>query len=651
MKLTRPESGSTGTTRLLLFLIVATGALLRLYNLPAIPLTHDEFSAIFRTQFGSFSELIEKGVMVDGHPAGVQVFLYYYIKLAGTSAPLLKLPFILSGILAIFFGWLVGRTWFGATTGLAVASFIAFLQFPVMYSQMARPYASGLLFSLVLTWLWTKVLFFDNRRPWLWTGAFSLSLALCAYNHHFSMFFAVMAWITGLFFLNQGNRKAYFAAGAFGLLLYLPHLPVLFTQLHTGGIEGWLNKPRFDFIFDYTSYIFHFSWLVGTLLAALVVLSLVWSRKKKPVNGRLVIVAFAWFIIPFLTGYAYSVFRSAVLQYSVLIFSFPFLLLVLFSRFRTTRPLHQVVVVALSFAVLIPSLIFERQHFRLFYRDAYREIVAESVAASDARGSGKVLVLLDSRKDISRFYLEQFGRPDFRLHYLEDFKKRMDLQVLLDTTRVGRFVLGTVNNGHNELYPMISEVFPYLEIHKFYSGGEFLVFSRERGTAPLSEYLSATVNTFEPSLPDWGWVNKEQLADSVPIDGEVSFDNSRGQEYSPTFVKQIRDLMTGPDDVIDISADLRLPAVFPAAWLVITVTSGDKFLKWQAMPVNDFIRPGTTGRVYQSLRLSDIDFRHHGIRLTAFIWDPGKSPYTLDNFSVRVRKGNPLIYRLYRKIG
>ena len=61
---------------LLIFLILAIGALLRFYDYASIPFTHDELSALIRTRFGSFHELIRNGVMVDGHPAGVQVFLY-----------------------------------------------------------------------------------------------------------------------------------------------------------------------------------------------------------------------------------------------------------------------------------------------------------------------------------------------------------------------------------------------------------------------------------------------------------------------------------------------------------------------------------------------------------------------------------------------
>ena len=79
------------TNKLILFLILLVAITLRFYNYQNIPFTHDEFSALSRTNFNSFSELIDQGVKVDGHPAGIQVFLYYWTKLAGKSEVWVKL--------------------------------------------------------------------------------------------------------------------------------------------------------------------------------------------------------------------------------------------------------------------------------------------------------------------------------------------------------------------------------------------------------------------------------------------------------------------------------------------------------------------------------------------------------------------------------
>ncbi|MEZ5195678.1 MAG: hypothetical protein R2764_04565 [Bacteroidales bacterium] len=62
---------------LLLFLIVLAGVVLRFYNYANAPYSFDEFSALFRTRFDNFSDLIQYGVKTtDTHPAGVQLFMF-----------------------------------------------------------------------------------------------------------------------------------------------------------------------------------------------------------------------------------------------------------------------------------------------------------------------------------------------------------------------------------------------------------------------------------------------------------------------------------------------------------------------------------------------------------------------------------------------
>ncbi|MBK9073354.1 MAG: hypothetical protein IPL77_00005, partial [Flavobacteriales bacterium] len=46
-----------------------------------------------------------------------------------------------------------------------------------------------------------------------------------------------------------------------------------------------------------------------------------------------------WAVVPAALGYAYSVWRAPVLQHSVLLFSFPFLLLALLGGLKFTRPI------------------------------------------------------------------------------------------------------------------------------------------------------------------------------------------------------------------------------------------------------------------------------------------------------------------------
>lgn len=662
MKLRRIKYGIERTDQVILVLILAIGALLRFYRLGEIPFTHDEFSAIIRAQYDTLGDLISKGVRIDGHPAGVQVFIWLWIKWFGVSEAALKTPFIIFGLLSIWLIYLVGRDWFSPTVGLLAASFMSFLQFPVMYSQIARPYASGLFFTLLMVWFWTRILFFPDRKYWLNLAGYVVAGTLCAYNHHFSMLFAAMVGITGLFFCRQKAMLVYLASGVAILALYIPHLSIFFYQLSVGGIEGWLQKPRFDFIADFVQYIFHFSIYIYLLILVLFSLSLYWYREKPRIDTRFVIISLVWFILPFLVGYLYSTYRNAVLQYSVLIFSFPYLLFLPFALFKGESSKHKIIVVALTALVVIPSLVVERRHYELFYKAPYREMVMEARNAVASLGADRCLVILDTRKEINPYYLERLNCRDLPFIYASQAGTRGRLLSLLDTCRKPFLAYGCVSAVPWENYQLMNSVYPYLLMHKSYAGGDFYLFSRrnyrdsddpEPDTAGsskgvLNEYFYSNTNGFEPSPSEWGWIRQQQVTDTLPIAGKRSFSVWAGQEFSPTFTMPLRDLIHGRDDVIDASVDLRLPEVFPGGWLVMSVTSNGRDVYWNSASVADYLKPGRQGRVYMSLRMSDIELRHHGLQLSVFIWNPAKSPYILDNFTIRVRRGNPVIYGLYR---
>ena len=270
---------TTQNERFLLAAILLVGALLRFWNLADMPLMHDELSAFYRLQFNSFSELVEKGIKPDGHPAGIQVFLYYWTGLFGQSDFVLKLPFLLFGTGAIYLAYAVAKKWFGNSAGLFAAASVASLQFPVMYSQIARPYSSGLFFSLLMVLCWTNFLFGNMRKRTANLAGFVAAAALCCYNHHFSLLFAAIVGITGLFLLKKEQVKPYLLSGVLILVLYLPHLPIFYAQLQLKGLE-WLGKQEKSFFWEHIAFIFHHSPVVCLLMAALFLVGVYTARNE-----------------------------------------------------------------------------------------------------------------------------------------------------------------------------------------------------------------------------------------------------------------------------------------------------------------------------------------------------------------------------------
>lgn len=479
-------------------------------------------------------------------------------------------------------------------------------------------------------------------------AGFALSAALSAYTHHFAMLTVVIAGITGLFLIEKQVRLRYFLICLIPVILYLPHLPILLSQLQTGGVEGWLQKPGAFFLLDFGRYVFHFSMFVGFILIILIFLAYQWQDPEVRINKKMWLVALTWFSSVFLIGFLYSVFRNAVLQYSVLIFVLPFFIFMITSLLTTQRCDHQLILVVLMTA-LIPSLIQEREHYALFYKNPYREMIDESVSTRK-KSSDSALILLDTKKEIHELILHKIDARPFRGYLLENIGTRGKLVDFLNESGGKTIGFGSLSSTAWENYAVIRSVYPYLKEHLYYAGGDYYIFSRADSSGNIDEYFLRLRNTFEPSLQEWINYNPTQLSDSMAIDGKYSYRCDTGSAFSPTFQKGLRELIRSDNDVIDISVDLRLPAVFPGAWIIATLTSGEKTIHWGSMPVADFIKPGTSGRAFLSLRMSDMDLRHYNIVLTSYIWTPGKIRYTLDNYTVAVRKGNPVIYGLIRPV-
>ena len=371
---------------LLLGVILLMAAVLRLWRLGQVPFMHDEFSALFRLRFDSFRDLIEQGVKIDGHPAGVQVFLYYWTRLVGWNEFWVKLPFALMGIGSVFLIYLIGKQWFNSKVGLFSAAFFAASQLTVFYSQIARPYAAGLFFVLLMTYFWNKILF-DAHKPsvGLCIG-FAISTWLAAMAHNFSTAQAGLIFFTGLFFLKKERRTAYWLSGLGAVLLYAPNFPIFYHQLFVnGGIGGWLGKPETTFLTDFLQYTMNYAPLFMFAAGLLIVLPFILGRqerRKRPIRWA----AFAWFVIIFALAFTYSLVKEPIIQYSTLIFCYPFVVMAAFSWHKNnTMTMKQTVIAVLVLLFIgVSTLIVNRRHYDLMYHQGYDQIALRMQHDSDS---------------------------------------------------------------------------------------------------------------------------------------------------------------------------------------------------------------------------------------------------------------------------
>ena len=363
---------------ILLAVILVVAAILRLWKLGQVPFMHDEFSALLRTRFDNFHDFIQQGVMPDSHPIGVQLFLWVWVKLFGWSEFWVKLPFALMGIGSIYLIYIIGRQWFNRKVGLFSAAFFAVSQFTTFYSQLARPYAAGLFFVLLMTYFWYKVVFGAKTTTKDYIG-FALSAWACSLMQYFSIAQAGLIFLTGLFFLPKERRKAYWLSGIAALVLFAPTLPIFYQQLFvSGSIGGWLSAPKATFLTDFLQYTMNYSQLFMFAVGIIILLPLILgkrSKRRQPLRWAGIV----WFVIIFAIAFFYSLKREPILQHSTLIFSYPFVIIAAFSMFgtRTLSPWQAALVVAVILFVGTTSLIMERRHFDLMYHQGFDQIAVE----------------------------------------------------------------------------------------------------------------------------------------------------------------------------------------------------------------------------------------------------------------------------------
>jgi len=622
----------------------------RFRHFTEIPFVHDELSALFRTRFNSFSELIAKGVMPDGHPAGIQVFLWYWGKIAGFSETALKIPFLVMGTASVWFIYLLGKKWFGKTTGLIAAAAAAVMQYTIFYSQIARPYSSGLFFSLLMVYFWSALVF-EPQKNFLTNAVFYvLSSSLCAYNHHFSLLFAAIVGFSGLFFIQKAYIKKYILCGLAIFVLYLPHTGIFIHQLKAGGVEAWLGKPGNDFLLQYIYFVFNYS--TGFIaIAALLFLCGFFSKNRKKISPQY-ILSLVWFLLPFLIGFFYSKYVNSVLQYSVLIFSFPFLLYFLFGRLPELPFRKNLLLVLIILTTGSYSLIYGRRHYRLFYQSAYENILLDHQQTENREGKNLVSII-HSNDAISKYYIEKEHLDSCFLRDTQ-FKIPAELSAWLkDSSASSGFLFyGAMNGADPVNAAIIRDYFPNIISHKKYAGGESFLFSKSG--EPSGETHLLTENGFENEKTNWTSANPANLADTASFSGRKSFLMNKDTEWSPVFCMPTDSLALQKYDIIEVSLKTKKLSDTIDALVVVSVENNGKPLIWNGSPFYKFIPSENAEKNWNTIfNATEIYLTKNKLRnsqLKVYIWNKGKNRFLIDDIRISIRKGNPVKYGLSEKI-
>lgn len=621
----------------LLLLILILGSILRFYHFNNLPFSHDELSAILRCEFPDFKTLIEHGVKTDFHPPGIQVFLYYWMKLVGTSEWLVKLPFALASVYSIFIIYKIGSVWKNETLGLIAASFLATSQFAILYGTIARPYSIGLLFTLLL---FLSLLKLSNYRSsvrdfrfWKSWILFIISGVILTYTHHFSLLVAGLIGFIGLFLIYKPNLRYYLLAGATIILFYIPNLGILFFQLSKGGVggaDGWLAIPDNNFLRDFISYIFHYSLYSFFLVATIFVIGLLnsdWSKKYL----KIISISLFLFFTPFLIGYIYSIKINPILQFSVLIFSHFYLYFILFGHFKNLSSKINALIIVLICSVNIFSLIVVRKHFELIETSYYVGIIDDLV---ELREKNKELpAIIDCSWSIRGFYAKKKG-------YEPNYQKYSELN---DQNNISNYI-DSVSKKHSRLFiaatsfvpqVVVAEIrsrFPELICQKNYLGGTSYLFGKRNDNRKIISsysnglYWSDAANRLFDKM-DHGY----SLSDSI--------------EFSSSCELKLSDMTISFTDQINIQLNINSLDTDADMYIVAELYDNDELIEWTGTSSNTQQIKGSCTKLVHSFNLEQANHLKNA-KLKVYLWNPKHKKLLFSDLKIYIQSGNPITYGL-----
>ena len=608
---------------LLLGVILLVAAVLRLWKLGQVPFMHDEFSALFRLKFDSFHDLIQYGVTEgDSHPAGVQVFLYYWTKLVGWSEFWVKLPFALMGIASIYLIYLIGQQWFNRKVGLLAAAFFAVSQLTVCYSQLARPYAPGLFFVLLMTVFWNKLLF-DAKKPSIGTCiGFAVSAWLAALAHNFSTAQAGLIFLTGLFFLPKERRKAYWLSGIGAVALYAPHLPVFYYQTFVnGGIGGWLAKPKSTFLIDFLQYTMNYAPLFIFAVGIVIVLPFILQKPEKrrhPVRWATI----AWFLVNFSVAFVYSLLREPIIQYSTLIFCSPFLVLTLFSFHKNnSMTMTQTVIAVLAILFIgTSSLIINRQHYDLMYHQGYDQIAQRMEQDNDSIEDIR-FVTATLKTQFPDFYQAQ-TEVSRRVIFDEENNCIADLRQWLDAEDSENLGFGWTDYVNPAWETQAVATYPWMIHENTWFTSHYLTLAKDTvpGAIRLLHPITETPYTFYQT--EWGTLQY--------IYGDSLYDNT---------------------DILGIVATIQATDTVRGCLLVMEVhdNATDSLLVWHGSDESLVLLPGEN-RIVNAIRFDEKQFPVKGKTIRVFIWNRQKGTIIAKRLDYYLTKYNTRLAGLYEPL-
>jgi mannosyltransferase len=430
------------STKFYIVLAVLIGICVRLYGLDIQGLWFDEAVSLATASTHTLQAFLHK-LSIDFHPPLYPIFLYFWVKIFGTTEIALRLPSAIAGILTLFPMYFLSKKVFNKYIATSATILTSFSCAAVLYSQEMRDYSFLLFFSALSTLLWLNILkkvsgkgmmptegtvesyslktyFQDISWKELWI--YGLACIVTLYTHYFGILLISCQFVyllSAAFIFKKVNSIRKIVLLSF--VLFLLFLPWYNFFLHSArglpDLSEWLNKPNFASLICLTDFVFNKKLII--LLFIPVLLKIKNLKFDILLSGLLYLL-----IIPVITVFLMARFSSLNYffpRYFMIIIPSAYLIISILLTESLNGITSNIFVFIVSFVSLllflfVPGNNFLNPDYTFYgpYKQQWREVqkyVSEKYRQDSA-------ILLDRNPEYFSYYFNRFNKTNIKYNVI-----------------------------------------------------------------------------------------------------------------------------------------------------------------------------------------------------------------------------------------
>lgn len=286
----------------------------RLLYLTKADIWHDEgyTAALVKQPIGDILSI----TITDVHPPLYYMIMYVWHLLFGGSVESLRGFSVVCGVATVALLFFLLQKLFSKKIAVLGAIFAAIGPFLVRYSNEARMYALAALIALAATYVFIKAI--DHKKQKHWWLLYGALVAAGIYTQYF-LALIIPAHFIYIWLTFGGNKKAFlkvirnknlWLSAGFGMLLFLPWLPIMISQTTKVGGGFWIPEvDRFSIpntLSMFISYDYRTTKYFGLMLAPMMIAVSYCLAKHYPKKRAAIWLLTSWLLAPMMIVYLLS---------------------------------------------------------------------------------------------------------------------------------------------------------------------------------------------------------------------------------------------------------------------------------------------------------------------------------------------------------